>query len=358
MRGDSRVLILLALAAGCRHAEPEAPPAPRTVRCAPAQARQVRDSVELRGTVAPLPDRDAQIAAQVAGRILRVLVREGDAVTAGQAVARIDAAPLTDEAEQAEAARAKVAAERRNADATKARTERVFEHGIAARQEVDDAVTRAEAARAAEGEATAAARRARRQVDRAVLRSPLAGVVVRVMRRPGELVDGTPATPVLEVADPTRLEIVADATAGDLVRVAKGQPAAVTVAVLPGTTWDAVVAAVSPAVDPATGLGLVRAAIAPGAGRRPPIGVLATVQIAVGPTRRAVLVPGAAIRLGPQGDSQVVICGADGAAHVRAVERGTRQGEEEEITGVSAGEKVAVDPVIGIGDGEPIQVRP
>jgi len=322
------------------------------------KARQVRESVELRGTIAPLPDRDAQIAAQVAGRILRVLVREGDAVKAGQEVARIDVAPLVDEAEQAEAARAKVAAELRNAEATQARTERVFEHGIAARQELDDAVARTEAARATEIEAAAAGKRARRQVERAVLRAPLSGVVVRVMRRPGELVDGTPATAVLEVADPTRLQLVADVPAADLVRVAKGQPASVAAGVLSGTTWDATIAAVSPAVDPATGLGAVRADIDVGGGRRPPIGVLGTARVFVGQPRGAVLVPAVAVRLAPNGSPEVVVCGSDGLAHTQAVGRGVREGDEEEVTGVSAGDKVAIDPVIGIGDGDAIQVRP
>src|SRR5439155_26269970 len=119
---------------------------------------------ELRGTISPLPDRDAQVAPQVAGRIVAVLAREGDRVTAGQPLARIDDAPLVDQASEAAAALSKVQAERRNADATRARVERVFEHGIAARQEVDDAATRAATARAAESEAEGAAKRARRQV--------------------------------------------------------------------------------------------------------------------------------------------------------------------------------------------------
>src|SRR5262249_37027598 len=148
--------------------------------------------------------------------------REGDHVTAGQPVARVDDSVLVDQAHEARAALEKAQAERRNADATHARTERVFQHGIAARQEVDDAATRAATARAAENEAGAIAQRARRQVERATVRSPIAGVVVRLLRRPGELVDGTPATPVVEVADPTQLELVADATASDLVRLARG----------------------------------------------------------------------------------------------------------------------------------------
>jgi RND family efflux transporter MFP subunit len=366
MRADARACALLAvvLAAGChrgaseREGETELPTPKRTIRCAPAVARSVSDTVELRGTIAPLPDRDAQVAAQVPGRILRVLVREGDAVAAGQEVARLDAAPLADEAAQADAARDKTVAERKNAETTRARVERVFEHGIAARQEVEDAVARADAARAAEGEAGAAARRARRQVERAVIRSPLSGVVVRVMRRPGELVDGTPATPVLEIADPARLELVADAPASDLVRLAKGEHASVTVAALAGASWTGVVAALAPAVDPATGLGTVRITLDASGARRPPIGLLGLARVAIGTARSAVVVPRAAVRAGGAGELEVVLCGKDGAAHVRKIARGLQVDDQAEVTGVSAGDQVAVDPVLGIADGDPIEIAP
>jgi len=189
----------LALAA-CQHKDLAAAPTKRSVRCAVAKATTITDAIELRGTVSPLPDKDAQIAAQVAGRVLQVRVREGDSVAAGQPVARIDSAALADEARASEAAVARTRAELKNAEATSVRVQRVFEHGIAARQEVDDATARAATANAAQSEAEATARRAERQVERAIVRSPLKGVVVRIFRRPGELVDGTPATPIVEVA--------------------------------------------------------------------------------------------------------------------------------------------------------------
>jgi RND family efflux transporter MFP subunit len=352
--------------AGCRRQVGDGEPGPerRAVRCAPVALAEVDDAIELRGTVAPLPDRDAQVAPQVPGRIVAVTVREGDTVTAGQAVARIDDAPLVDQANEADAILAKTQAERRNAEATRARTERVFEHGIAARQEVDDAATRADTARAAETEAAAAAKRARRQVDRATVRSPLAGVVVRILRRTGELVDGTPATPVVEVADPSRLELVSDAAASDLVRVAPGARAEITVAALPGAAWTGAVSAVSPAVDRATGLGVVRMAIAlGGAGRgdggaatRPPIGVLGTARVIAGRPRKAPVVPREALRSGAGAEAEVVVCGADGAARVRRVRRGATAGAAVEVDGVAPGDAVALDPV-GIVDGAPLEIE-
>ncbi|MES1206855.1 MAG: efflux RND transporter periplasmic adaptor subunit [Pseudomonadota bacterium] len=350
-------VLLAALGTGCRgREEAEAPAGKRPVRCAPVETAEVEDTIELRGTVAPLPDRDAEVAPQVAGRIAKVAVREGERVTAGQPLARIDDAGLVDQANEAAAAVAKAEAERRNAEATRARTERVFEHGIAARQEVEDAVTRADTAAASEREARAAAARIRRQVDRATVRSPLAGIVVRIFRRTGELVDGTPSTPVVEVADPSRLELAAEATAADLVRLAAGAPAEVTTAALPGARWSGAVSVVSPAVDRATGLGKVRIGIMLEAAPRPPIGVLGAARIRLGRPRAATVVPKAALRNGAGADVEVVVCGQDGVAHVRRAARGVSTGDRVEVGGLAAGQSVALDPV-GIADGEAIELR-
>ena len=345
----------LALAA-CSPKERAAEPTKRSVRCAAARATTITDAIELRGTVSPLPDKDAQIASQVVGRVLQVLVREGDAVAVGQPIARIDSAALVDEARAAEAAVARTRAELKNAVATSARVQRVFEHGIAARQEVDDATARADSASAAQNEAESAARRAQRQVERALVRSPLKGVVVRIFRRPGELVDGTPATPIVEVADPSRLELDADATASDLVLLRKGQLADLTVGALPSVAWTGTVAAVSPAVDRATGLGVVRIELGLADRPRPPIGVLGTARVNAGAPRQTVVVPKEAARSGVGSEMEIVLCGADGLAHVRRFPRRAAVGDAVEAAGLPVGQAVVVEPVLGIADGEALEI--
>ncbi|HVX94808.1 MAG TPA: efflux RND transporter periplasmic adaptor subunit [Polyangia bacterium] len=354
MNRSVATFVLLMAVASCRRSG-EATPEVRRVRCADAKPLDVADTIDLRGTIAPLPDRDAQVSAQVAGRILQLLVREGDTVAAGAVLARLDDGPLVDDLHAAEALVAKAHAEVQNADATAARVQRVFEHGIAAKQEVDDAWTRARSTRAAESEAEAGARRARRQVDRATIRSPLAGVVVRLFRRPGELVDGTPATPIVEIVDPSRLELVGDTTANDLVRLAKGQPAEISISALPSTRWKGSIAAVSPSVDRTTGLGTVRVAI--DAAARPPIGALGSARIQVGSPRQSVGVPAAAVRTGPGDEIEVVVCGDDGRAHVSRAPRGASVGGRVETKGLVPGQRVVVSPVLGITDGEPIEVE-
>jgi len=361
MRRSLSVAALCLAALACRRSEEgeetEAPSGPKAVRCAPLQTGSVRDVIELRGTIAPPPDRDAQVAPQVAGRILKVEVREGDAVSAGQVVARIDDAPLLDAARKAEAGLARAKADRENAVATLARVQRVWEHGIAPRQELDDAKAKEASAGADEAEAEAAADQARREVERAKLRSPLDGVVLKVLRKEGELVDATPATPVMEIADLSRLELVADVPAQDLVRLTKGEPARITVPALPRSLFSGAVSRVAPAVDRTTGVGTVRVSLEL-KGARVPAGAFAVAAVETGEPHPALLAPKEAVRRAGE-ESEVVVCGADGKAHVRKVTTGAAAGAQVEVRGeLAAADRVAVEPVIGVGDGEPIEAKP
>jgi RND family efflux transporter MFP subunit len=357
----ARRTLALCLLLGCtahgEDAEPAA--APKLVRCVEVKSGSIADTVELRGTLAPLPDRDAQVAAQVGGRILRVLVREGDRVTLGQTLAQVDSSQSLDQVHEAEAALARVHAERVNADTTLVRIQRVFEHGIAARQEVDDAAARAAAAQASEAEAAAAAKRAHFLLERANVTSPLAGVVLKLMKRTGELVDGTPATPIVEVGDPTRLELVADVPAPELVRLKRGDHASIALSALPNLKLRGQVSAVAPALDRATGLGTVRVALELTESTLPPVGAYGSARVETGNARSAALVPVAALRNAAGDEAELMACGSDHIAHARKVQRGdVNDGMVEIKSGATPGERVVLEPVLGVSDGDPLKVQP
>jgi multidrug efflux pump subunit AcrA (membrane-fusion protein) len=203
---------------------------------------------------------------------------------------------------------------------------------------------------------------------------------LKVFRKSGELVDGTPATAILEVGDPTRLELVAIATAADLVRVQARDTVAVEVPSLPGLVLRGTVAAVSPAVDRATGLGSMRISLeTPASGPRPPVGVAGVARIEIGAPHPATLVPAVALRAALGDEAEVVVCGADRRAHVVRVQRGIASGPLVEIrlprgdqagaradgggggaeaNAPGAGTRVAVEPVLGLGEGDPIEPAP
>ncbi len=60
-------------------------------------------TIEVSGTLAPLPNQEAKVAPLVAGRIQKVYVKTGDNVRKGQVIATLDPGPLLGQIQQAEA---------------------------------------------------------------------------------------------------------------------------------------------------------------------------------------------------------------------------------------------------------------
>jgi hypothetical protein len=174
-------------------------------------------------------------------------------------------------------------------------------------------------------------------------------VVLHLQRKVGESVDGTAATPIAEIADITVLELHAQATPSALRPLRDGMTA--TVRPLGSDPVAGTVVRVAPAVDPATMLGGVRIALADSAGIK--VGTAATGRIVVA-QRPGLRVPASALRRSMVGEEEVVVC-EGGVAHVRKVELGNRGERGVEIKdGLRPGERVVVDHVLGLQDGQPL----
>lgn len=326
-------------------------PVPVEVRCVAVSAQSVDQVETLRGRVAAPPGGDLPVASQVAGRVVQVLVHEGDRVAAGAVVAVIDDSASRDALRQADAALVQAKAAEANADATLTRTQQLVSRGIAAKQELDDAVARADQAHAGVNSAVAASDLARRTLGRVQVRSTFDGVATRVWRGAGALVDGTAATPIVQLAASMLAEFDVDATETQLVGIEAGQTAAVTLAT-GGDPISGVVRARSTALDPATGLGFVRIAI----DTKGPItlGVFGTALLTVGKRDGVLVVPSAAMRGAVADGSEVAVC-KDGKAEVRSVKVGWRDDARVEILeGLKADERVAIDHVLGLETDSPI----
>jgi HlyD family secretion protein len=194
------------------------------------------------------------VSAPVSGRLQRVELEPGDRVARGRTVlARLQPAPpsLLDTRTRAETAAAVEAAraalgqaqaERSRGQATLARAraalkrqQELFQAGLVPPEELETAQTTVqtaeEAARAAEFSVTRAqfeleSTRARLQGSDGGGRlveivSPIDGVVLKRLRE-SEAVVPT-GEPLLEIGDPTRLEIVSDLLSTDAVKVSRGQ---------------------------------------------------------------------------------------------------------------------------------------
>jgi RND family efflux transporter MFP subunit len=359
MRTSVALCGFIGLALNCRSPVKESTPenVGRKVNCQIGISKSTRDSIEIRGTVAPPVDRDVQLSSQVAGRITQVDVKEGDPVTLGQVVARVEAAPLADLVAQSQAMIERSAAETQNSETVLSRARQTFERGIAARQEVDDAIARLATSKASQVEAKTSAALAQRQLSRAQIRSPIKGVVIKIWRRLGELVDGTSSTPIVEIADVDSLELLADVPAQDLLGLQKDAAAQTQFSALASQTFLGRVKQISPAVDKTSGLGWVRVTIQIGDETKVPVGLFGKSRVEKGPTRDALFVPSAALRNAIGDAAEVVVCSPDGRALVKPVIVGAAQADVIEIVkGLSADEHVVTDFPLGLSDHDLLEV--
>lgn len=369
MRRRARARLALAVALsmvelGCRSSpeEPDRPPPPTPVRCEPVTERTVEVQARLRGTVAAPPNQDAIVSSAVAGRIVSLKVLEGDAVAKGDLLAVVENPSLGSDQEQAAASVASARAILENAQKTLGRERELFDQGIAARRAVEDAEARVASATADLSVARAQQRLAAQQSARAKLGAPLAGTVVRVTRGLGELVDGTPATPILEVANTSVLELSCDVASSELVRIDEGAAARVELDALPDQSIDGKVVSIAPTVDQTTSLGRIRLELSPPAAlsKRLHLG-MAGQAILTTAQRRALVVPPPALSRSQDGRDQLVVCKEEKGgtvAQVTEVTVGTRDQAWVEITkGPAPGTLVVVDRALGLEDGTRLAPR-
>jgi len=310
-----------------------------------------RDLIEplvVRGTVVAMPNQDVKIAALVAGRVDSLSVAEGDWVKANQVVAEIDPRPLADQKRQAAAAVAQARAAVENARLNLERTERLFQRGIAAGKEVEDARAQRAAADAGLEQATAALDTAERQLSRTRVTSPIAGQVVKRLVNVGEQVDGTAAQPIVEVANVDHVEVAAGIPADHLGRVNVGQHAVVSSDSYADREFDGQIIAIAPAVDASTNTALARVRLA-NTGRLLKVGMFAQVRVGLSERKAVLTVPPSAVAKSDEGAAVYVVTGA--LATRTNVTLGLETSDAVEILGgVTEGQRILTSAVHGLGE--------
>ena len=186
-----------------------------------AEVREITQGLAVSGTVKAL--NYAVIKARVAGEVKEIKVREGDSVSAGQVLARID--PLEYQRrfeqaqEQASAAKSQMEIAQRQWDTNKA----LVDQGFISKTALDNSLASFQGAVASHKAAIAGADVARKSLDDSVLRAPFSGVIAVRAAQLGERV-GIDAK-VLELVDLRQLEVEAPLSPSDSLDVKMGQTA-------------------------------------------------------------------------------------------------------------------------------------
>ena len=325
-----------------RRAPPPPPPQVRSVELAPADVVRAQRT-ELVGTLAMSGGlkavNSAFVKAKVAAELVELRVREGDRVSAGQVLGRLDDTEFRWRLRQAEDQAAAAQAQLEIAERTLANNQALVNQGFISKTALDTSISSANGARASLQAARAAAEIARKAVLDTELRAPLAGLVAQRLVQPGERVPVDAR--VVEIVDLGRLELEAAIPPDEVVNLRVGQRARVSVDGL-AQPVPATVARINPSTQGGTRAVLAYVALEPTAGLRQGLFARGSVEL----ERRAALVlPTSAVR-SDQSKPQVLVVDG-GKALSRTVELGAR-GEVD----FGQGPEAAVEVLAGVTEGQ------
>ena len=289
------------------------------------------------GIAAPL--RQATLSTKLMGTVLSVTVREGESVSEGQSLVRIDARDLTAREGQVAAGIAVAEATQREARAQAGRIRALYADSAATKSQLDAAEAGLARTDAAVRSAHAASAELGAASSYAVIRAPFAGIITRRLVDPGAF--AAPGSPLVTIQDGRQLRIAASTTP-DLARgIHRGQRIA---AVIEGRAVEAVVEGVVP--SPVGNLHTINALVANSGGTILP-GSSAILRLPVA-SRTGLMVPTAA--LVREGDlTGVTMRTADGD-QIRWVKLGAVIGRMTEVSaGLRLGDVVVVPAVAPTG---------
>ena len=255
------LLIVAAMTAGWLLLKPTKVAVPvATPRAAPVAAtvleflpREVltTEPVELHQTLALSGSlravQQAIVKARLAADVREVVVREGEAVKAGQVLVRMDTTEYQARVEQARGNLNAALAQRDIANKTRDNNRALLEKGFISRNAFDNAASQLAVAEANVEAARGALDQVKKLLNDTVIRAPITGLIASRSVQPGEKV--SPDNRLLEIVNLDLMEMEASVPTNDIARVVVGQQVRLRIEGLPDA-FSGRVTRINPATQP------------------------------------------------------------------------------------------------------------
>ena len=303
----------------------------RLVEVAPAEMRALSLSEEFTAQLEAKVVNN--ITAQAGGRLKQLLVKVGDRVGAGQAVARM-------EATQASQAQIQLA----DAKTNFARMDELYKVGGVSKAQWEQAKSAVDQAKLAYGNAA----------ENTVLRSPISGFVTAKNYDNGDMT--SPQLPVVVIQQIAPVKAVIGVSEQYYSYLKKGAAATLSVDALGEETFSGIVTNIFPTLDPVTHTVSTEIEVVNKDLKLRP-GMYARVHLDFG-TKEALTVPDKAIVRQAGSGARYVYVFSGGKAVYRAVELGQQQGDlYEVVSGLNAGDQVITSAPSNLKNGLSVKLR-
>ena len=356
----------LMLAACGKQAPPPAPPPPAVGYVVVAE-QAVSLTNQLPGRTAAYET--SEVRPQVNGLIEERLFAEGDQVTRGQALYRIDSQPYLAQAATARASLARARAAIASSAALARRYGELVKINAIAKQDFENAQTSAAQARADVAAQQAALRSAQIDLARTTIRAPISGRIGRSVSTTGALVTAAQTTPLTTIQrlDPIYVDI--QQSSAELLtlrrqilagQVARDGNARVRLTLEDGSAFgpQGTLRFADVTVDPTTGSQVIRALFPNPNGLLLP-GMFVRASLIEGTQARAILVPQRAVSRDERGQPTVMVVGRDNKATPRTLKTDRTVGENWLVTGgLQAGDRVIVEGGMTLRPGMLVNASP
>lgn len=193
---------------------------------------------------------EATVRAQVPGSVNAVYVSEGETVTSGKVLARIDPGALG--AQQQSAQQGVVGARATYATAQKeqARQESLYRSGIVSRRDVELARQNTANAKAQLAQAESMVSSAQEQLGYTTVTAPIDGIVSKREVAEGDVVQ--PGGALITIVDLRSLELAASVPSDELGSLRINTPVEFTVTGISGVIFRGIITRINPTADPTT----------------------------------------------------------------------------------------------------------
>lgn len=341
-------VLVVAAVGGCQNKEDAAsakkpPPAPVKLELATAVEGMAPRQLVVTGTVAA--ELRSEVTADVAGKVIGVMIERGQRVKMGEPVVRLDVRTAALSAREAQANLASARAQRKLAEEECKRAEELLGKGAITRSEYDRQTTQCTSALQQVSAAEARAAMISKSVADGLVRAPFAGVVAEKNVTPGEWV--APGRPLFTLVDSDPLKISLSVPEVAIGKIEEGQKVVLRAVAFPERTFKATITRLGAEIGRTRSL-IVDATIEPNEQLVP--GMFAEATITIGEDKR-VIVPKDAVVL--RGKRYHVFAVVAGEVEDRIVQLGPDPDPTKRslVSGVKPGEKIVAKVTEQVVDG-------